>query len=82
MTVMIRQIDSKSDRKKFVKMPWLIYKESILEPVEAAFFLAEREGVPVGLNFISTISLAFTAKMKFGGDILNMDLLYSSAPQR
>jgi hypothetical protein len=26
MTVNIRQIDSKSDRKKFVKMPWLVYK--------------------------------------------------------
>ena len=27
MTVKIRQIDSKADRKKFVKMPWLVYKD-------------------------------------------------------
>ena len=27
MTVKIRQIDSKADRKKFVTMPWLVYKD-------------------------------------------------------
>jgi hypothetical protein len=27
MSVKIRQIDSKADRKKFVKMPWLVYKD-------------------------------------------------------
>jgi hypothetical protein len=69
MAVTIRQIDSKSDRKKFVKMPWLIYKDDphwipplllerletinqkknpFFEHGEAAFFLAERDGVAVG----------------------------------
>jgi len=69
MKIAIRQIDSKSDRKKFVKMPWLIYKDDphwippllierleainpkknpFFEHGEAAFFLAERDGVAVG----------------------------------
>ncbi len=39
MPVTIRQIDSKSDRKKFVKMPWLIYKN---DPHWIAPLLLER----------------------------------------
>jgi hypothetical protein len=65
----IRQIDSKTDRKKFVSMPWRVYaddknwvppllldrmeaidpkKNPFFEHGEAALFLAEENGVPVG----------------------------------
>lgn len=69
MSVKVRQIESKTDRKTFVKFPWRIYRDDpnwvpplladrmeaidqaknpFFEHGEAALFLAERDGEPVG----------------------------------
>jgi hypothetical protein len=69
MTVNVRQIDSRSDRRKFVNVPWRVnennrdwvppLKQDVLDSLnqrknpffehgEAALFLAEQDGRPVG----------------------------------